>query len=160
MTRLRYKPGDFQLVVRRSKTGLGLFTETEIPKNACIIEYEGVLLSPEQEEKSNSRYLFEVHSRKTIDGSPRWNTARYINHSCRPNCEPNIYKGRVFIHARRRIKPGEELSYSYGKNYFDQYLKGICACPKCKPEKLKAKAVAKKMATRARKKASKKRKAA
>jgi uncharacterized protein len=135
MPRKSYKPGDFDLVVRRSRTGLGLFTESEIPKGACIIEYAGVELTKEQEEKSRSKYLFEINARKTIDGAPRWNTARYINHSCRPNCEPNIYKGRVFIHARRRIKPGEELNYDYGKNYFEQFLKGICACPKCRPEK-------------------------
>jgi SET domain-containing protein len=130
---MSYKPGDFTLVVRRSRTGLGLFAECEIPKGACIIEYTGVEITKEQEEKSRSKYLFEISARKTIDGGPRWNTARYINHSCRPNCEPNIYKGRVFIHARRRIKPGEELAYNYGKNYFTQYLKDICACPKCKP---------------------------
>jgi SET domain-containing protein len=134
---MSYEPGDFDLVVRRSRTGLGLFTESEIPKGACVIEYTGVQITPEQEEKSRSRYLFEINSRKTIDGAPRWNTARYINHSCRPNCEPNIYKGRVFIHAKRKIKPGEELAYNYGKNYFNQYLKEVCACPKCKPEKKK-----------------------
>jgi hypothetical protein len=131
MPRLSYKPGDFELVVRRSKSGLGLFAGGDIPKGACVIEYIGVELTKEQEEKSRSKYLFEINTRKTIDGTPRWNTARYINHSCRPNCEPNIHKGRVFIHARRKIKAGEELNYNYGKNYFDQYLKEICACPKC-----------------------------
>ena len=145
MSRLSYNPGDFDLRIGRSKTGLGLYAEAEIPKGACIIEYTGVEISKEQEEKSNSKYLFEIHSRKTIDGAPRWNTARYINHSCRPNCEPNIYKGRVYIHARRRIKPGEELSYDYGKNYFNQFLKGICACPKCKPEKMTLRAAAARM---------------
>ncbi len=158
MTRLSYKPGKFDLVVRRSRTGLGLFTESEIPKGACIIEYRGPELTPEQEEKSRSKYLFEVHSRKTIDGSPRWNTARYINHSCRPNCEPNTYKGRVFIHARRRIKPGEELNYDYGTNYFNEFLKGICACEKCKPTKPARRPVTKKMA--AKRAGKKKRKAA
>jgi hypothetical protein len=133
MPRLSYKPGDFDLAVRRSRTGLGLFAESEIPKGACVIEYTGVELTKEQEDKSRSKYLFEISARKTIDGAPRWNTARYINHSCRPNCEPNIYKGRVYIHARRRIHPGEELSYNYGKNYFNEYLKDICGCPKCKP---------------------------
>ena len=102
MPRKSYIPGDFELVVRRSKTGLGLFAESEIPKGACIIEYTGVELTKEQEDKSRSKYLFEIHSRKTIDGAPRWNTARYINHSCRPNCEPNIHKGRIYIHARAR----------------------------------------------------------
>ncbi|MBS0386204.1 MAG: SET domain-containing protein [Proteobacteria bacterium] len=142
MPRLSYTPGEFVLRVGRSKTGLGLYAESEIPKGACIIEYTGVELTKEEEEKSNSKYLFEIHSRKTIDGAPRSNTARYINHSCRPNCEPNIYKGRVYIHARRRIKPGEELNYDYGKNYYNQFLKGICACPKCKPEKNRLRAAA------------------
>lgn len=146
MSRKSYQPGEFDLVVRRSRTGLGLYTESEIPKNACIIEYKGVELTPEQEAKSRSRYLFEINSRKTIDGAPRWNIARYINHSCRPNCEPNIHKGRIYIHAKRRIRPGEELAYNYGKNYFDQFLKDVCACPKCKPENPKA--AAKKSRTR------------
>src|SRR5262245_54344542 len=142
MPRLNYTPGDFDLVVRRSKTGLGLYTESEIPKNSCVIEYTGKPISEEEEEKSRSRYLFEISARKTIDGAPRSNTARYINHSCRPNCEPNIYKGRIYIHARRRIKPGEELNYDYGKNYYNQFLKGICACPKCKPQKTTLRAAA------------------
>lgn len=158
MPRLSYKPGDFELNVRRSRTGLGLFAGGDIPKCACIIEYRGPQLTREQETKSRSKYLFEVSARKTIDGAPRWNTARYINHSCRPNCEPNIYKGRVFIHAKRRIKPGEELTYDYGKNYFNEYLKDICACPKCKParpaaKKAAAKAKAKKKKTAPRGKA-------
>lgn len=135
MPRLNYTPGDYALTVRKSATGLGLFAEQDIPKGACLIEYIGRPITKEEEERSNSRYLFEISARKCIDGSPRWNTARYINHSCRPNCEPNIYKGRIYIHARRRIKAGEELAYDYGKAYFDQMLKDVCACPKCKPAK-------------------------
>ncbi len=158
MPRLSYTPGDFDLVVRRSKTGLGLFTDSDIPKGACIIEYKGKLLTRDQEETVNSKYLFEVNSRKTIDGAPRWNTARYINHSCRPNCEPNIYKGRVYIHARRRIKAGEELNYDYGTNYFNEFLKEICACPKCAEKKRKP--VAKKMAAKRKAAAKKKTKKA
>jgi SET domain-containing protein len=150
MTRKSYIPGDFDLVVRRSKTGLGLFTESEIPKGACVIEYTGVELTKEQEEKSRSKYLFEIHSRKTIDGAPRWNTARYINHSCRANCEPNIHKGRAYIHAKRRITPGEELNYDYGTNYFKEFLKDICACPKCEEKRTASKQVVAKAAARKR----------
>lgn len=149
MARKSYNPGDFNLVVKRSKTGLGLYTEEEIAKGACVIEYKGPQLTAEQEAKSRSKYLFEVNARKTIDGTPRWNTARYINHSCRPNCEPNIYKGRVYIHTLRRIKPGEELNYDYGKNYFNEYLKDICRCPKCEPEKKPAAKKAKKVVAKA-----------
>lgn len=143
MAKLTYVPGEYQLNVRRAKAGLGLFAGEDIPKGACVIEYTGVPISKEQEHTSRSKYLFEISSRKTIDGAPRWNTARYINHSCRPNCEPNIYKGRIYIHARRKIKEGEELAYDYGKNYFTQYLEGKCRCPKCMPAKaVKARAAA------------------
>ncbi len=133
MPKMSYKPGAFALQVRRSRSGLGLFTQEGIAKGACVIEYVGPQISAEQEANSRSKYLFEITARKTIDGAPRWNKARYINHSCRPNCEPNIYKGRVFIHAKRKIKPGEELAYNYGENYFNEYLKGVCRCAKCKP---------------------------
>jgi hypothetical protein len=148
--RKSYVPGDFELRVGRSKTGLGLYAESEIPKGACIIEYVGPQISKDEEETINSLYLFEVNARKTIDGSPRWNTARYINHSCRPNAEPNIHKARVFIHALRKIKPGEEIAYDYGKAYFNAYLKDVCACPKCEAKRSgkapKKKTLAKKMA--------------
>lgn len=154
MPRLSYTPGDFELRVGRSATGLGLYAASEIPKNACVIEYVGPQITKEQEEKSRSKYLFEIHARKTIDGAPRWNTARYINHSCRPNCEPNIYKGRVYIHAKRKIKPGEELNYDYGKAYFNEFLKEICACPKCSEKRTLVKKAAAKSA--ARKRAAKK----
>ena len=107
-------------------------------------------ISKEQEEKSRSKYLFEIHARKTIDGAPRWNTARYINHSCRANCEPNIHKGRVFIHAKRKIKPGEELNYDYGKNYFNEYLKDIGAFPKCEEKRASVKKAAAKTVARKR----------
>lgn len=146
--RLSYTPGDFELRVGRSKTGLGLFAESEIPKGSCIIEYWGPVVPKDKEESINSLYLFEVNARKTIDGSVRANTARYINHSCRPNSEPNIHKGRVYIHALRRIKPGEELNYDYGKSYFNEYLKDVCACPKCSPEKPRAAAAARKGAAK------------
>lgn len=150
--RKSYIPGDFEFRVGRSKSGLGLYAESEIPKGACVIEYVGPIVPKEEEDKRNSLYLFEVHARKTIDGSPRWNTARYINHSCRPNCEPNIHKGRVFIHALRRIKPGEELNYDYGVNYFKEYLKEVCACPKCGAKRASPPAKKKKVAKKAAKK--------
>lgn len=133
--RRSYKPGDFELKVKRSAAGMGLFVgETAIPKGACVVEYTGHMLEGEEWQGVNNKYLFEVNARKTIDGSPRWNLARYINHSCRPNCEPEIYKNRVFIFAKRAIKPGEELAYNYGSNYFDDFIKPYgCRCVKCAP---------------------------
>ena len=75
----------------------------------------------------------DIRSSKRVDGSPRWNTARYINHACRPNCEIGIYKGRVWIFARRNIKLGEELGYDYGEAYVEAYLSGKCLCAACAP---------------------------
>lgn len=130
----KFTPGDFDLKVKRSRAGLGLFTSTPIKKGACVIEYTGNILTPQQEEESNSLYLFDAENGVTIDGAPRWNTARYINHSCRPNCEIDIYKNRVYVMARRAIKPGEELTYDYDKDYFDAYIKPKgCRCLKCAP---------------------------
>lgn len=127
----KYVPGDFKLRVGRSTAGLGLYAETLIPKGACIIEYVGRRVSPEEEETSKSRYLFEIRKGNTIDGKPKWNKAGYINHSCRPNAETTIHKQRVFILAIKNIKAGEEITYDYGKEYVDEFIKPYgCRCPK------------------------------
>jgi uncharacterized protein len=128
----KYELGDFKFKVKRSSAGLGLFTESPIPKGACIIEYKGRELSEAEQYTVISQYLFEVTKKKTIDGKDRSNTARYINHSCRPNSEIETYKGRVYIMARRNIREGEELNYDYGKEFFDEYIKPKgCKCEKC-----------------------------
>jgi SET domain-containing protein len=134
MPRKSYKPGDFNLRVGRSRTGLGLFAEQPIPAGACVIEYTGKMLTDEEYARSRSKYLFTV-GKKVLDGTPRSNKARYINHSCVPNCEPTVYKGRIYIHALRDIEPSEELAYNYGEEYFDAHLKGRCLCPKCTAER-------------------------
>lgn len=132
----KFVPGNWKLLVRRSSAGLGLFAGEAIPKGACIIEYVGRVISKEEEYTSNSRYLFEVHSRMTLDGKPKWNKAGYINHSCRPNAEPEIRNRRIYIMARRLIKEGEEVTYNYGKEYFTDYFnKGRCRCEKCRENK-------------------------
>jgi SET domain-containing protein len=132
----KFTPGGYRLAVKRSRTGRGLFALEPIPRGACIIEYTGRTITDEEWVKSRSRYLFKVTKKKTIDGWDKANTARYINHSCRPNCEIDIHKARVFVMAKRAIKPGEELAYSYGDEYFEQILKPIgCKCLKCVPEK-------------------------
>lgn len=66
-----------------------------------------------------------------IDGNIPANTARFINHSCAPNCEIDIRDRRVYIFALRTIKPGEELSYDYGQEYFEMHLAARCRCAKC-----------------------------
>jgi SET domain-containing protein len=131
----KFTTGDFDIKVKRSRAGLGLFTYSPIPKGACVIEYKGKVLTKEEDEASNSLYLFLVAKNKTIDGAVRTNTARYINHSCRPNCEIETYGGRVWVMAKRAIKRGEELSYDYDTEYFEAYIKTKgCRCLKCKPE--------------------------
>jgi SET domain-containing protein len=132
-TRRKYEPGDFKLLVKRSSAGLGMFAGEPIPKDACIIEYVGREISEEEKYSSQSRYLFEVNSKITLDGKPKINKAGYINHSCKANAEPIIHKNRIFIFATRNIKAGEEITYDYGKEYTDDYC-SPCRCQKCAPE--------------------------
>jgi SET domain-containing protein len=76
--------------IGRSRTGLGLFATAPIKKSAFIVEYKGRKLTTEQANKleaRGNRYLYEINSRWTIDGSSRKNPRRYVNHSCRPNAE-------------------------------------------------------------------------
>jgi len=130
--RNKKQTGNFKLKVKKSRAGLGLFAEELIPRDSYIIEYVGREISKEEEYTSKSKYLFEVSSKKTIDGQARSNTARYINHSCRPNAKIKIEKGRVFILAKRHIKPGEEINYDYGKEYWrDRIEPKGCLCDKC-----------------------------
>jgi SET domain-containing protein len=119
-------------VVKRSATGLGLFAVKSIPRGKRIIEYTGPRVPNEEVEKSNGKYFFGVNKRWSIDGRGRENIARYINHSCRPNAEAIISRGRVWIWSRRAIKPGEEICYDYGKEYFEGIIRQIgCKCRKC-----------------------------
>lgn len=128
----KFTPGKYRLGVKRARAGRGLFALEPIPKGACIAEYVGRVITEEEWLNSRSRYLFKVTEKKTIDGWNKENLARFINHSCRPNCEIEISKGRVFVVARRAIKAGEELAYDYGKEYFDDLIKPIgCRCLKC-----------------------------
>lgn len=133
-TRRKYVPGNFPLLVKRSFAGLGLVAGVRIPKDACIIEYVGRVVSKEEELTSRSKYLFSVNKNKTIDGKPRDNKAGYINHSCRPNSEPYIHNARIFIFAKRAIEPGEEITYDYGKEYVDEHCTP-CKCDHCRSKK-------------------------
>lgn len=121
------------VVVKKSSAGLGLFATRLYKKGERVVEYFGRVIAPEEEYTSRSKYLFEVNSKKTIDGTTRENIARYINHSCKPNCEPEIIRGRVFIDTIKSIKAGEEFTYDYGEEYFNEHIKPFgCRCSKCK----------------------------
>jgi SET domain-containing protein len=121
-------------VLKRSRSGLGLFATEPIKKGEFVIEYTGKMLAPEEVEKSTSnKYFFEIDKHWTVDGSGRENIARYANHSCRPNCEVRIYAKRIRIWAIKNIKPDDEITYDYGKEYFDEFIKPKgCRCEKCR----------------------------
>jgi uncharacterized protein len=128
----KYKVGNFLLRVGRSPTGRGVFACEDIPKGACIVEYTGTPADPDEVKGSSGRYFFMVSKNKMINGNVRENRARFINHSCAPNCKAEGPNGHVFIMARRKIKAGEELTYHYGKEYFDGFIKPKgCKCRKC-----------------------------
>jgi hypothetical protein len=118
--------------VRRSRAGLGLFSVRAI-KKGMYLEYTGKIISNKKADAmKGARYLFELNSKWTIDGSTRQNLARYVNHSCTPNCESVQNGKRVFIKAKKNIPAGEQLTYDYGKEYFDEFIKPFgCVCKKC-----------------------------
>jgi SET domain-containing protein len=121
--------------IKRTRTGLGLFAVEPIAKGTRIIEYTGPRITNEEFERREGKYFFGLNSKWTIDGSPRSNIARYINHSCRPNAEALISGGRVWIWSRKKIKAGEEIAYDYGKDYFEDIIKPMgCRCEKCGAE--------------------------
>ncbi|PIR87004.1 MAG: hypothetical protein COU11_02115 [Candidatus Harrisonbacteria bacterium CG10_big_fil_rev_8_21_14_0_10_49_15] len=117
--------------VGRSSAGLGIFALKELRKNELVGEYTGEKISAAEGDRRGGKYLFTIDKQTVIDGKSRRNTARYFNHSCKPNCyvEINERTKRIFIHAKRRVLPGEELTYNYGKEYFNEYIKPFgCKC--------------------------------
>ena len=122
--------------IGRSATGLGLFATKAIKRTAYIATYRGPRISAEEadrREARGARYMFALNNRWTIDGSPRWNLARYINHSCRPNAKPVGRNGGIVIVALRGIEPGEEITYDYGREYLKYFFENVgCRCARCR----------------------------
>jgi SET domain-containing protein len=130
--------------VRKSKVhGTGVFAENDIKNNTKIIQYigdkvtkkEGDIRSAERirrylnKKNEGSVYIFELNKKFDIDGSPIYNKARYINHSCKPNCEVDIIKNEIWISSITKIKKGEELNYDYGYPFDeDDYNDHVCKC--------------------------------
>jgi uncharacterized protein len=111
-----------QVEVRNSPIhGAGVFALRRIRKGTTIIEYLGDRVTHEEVderyadklETDSHTFLFTVNSKIVIDAGSNGNDARFINHSCDPNCESTIKNKRVFIEAIRTIQPGEELNYDY-----------------------------------------------
>lgn len=131
--------------VGRSRTGLGLFATAAIKRGELIAEYVGERITNAEADRRRSKYLFETSGRYSIDGATKENLARYINHSCAPNARAEISaRGRVFIYATRRILPGEEIAYNYGRNYFESIIEPMgCRCEPCRTRARRPKAKAK-----------------
>ena len=122
------------LVIKRGSHGLGLFTTVPFKKRDFVIEYTGEKLTTEVANIRGGQYLFELNDASVIDGKGRQNLARYINHSCRPNCYPEIDENEehIMIYAKRTIALGEELTYNYGPEFFKTHVKSKgCRCVKC-----------------------------
>jgi SET domain-containing protein len=120
--------------VRRSRIqGRGVFAARDIAQGERIIEYLGTRISSEEADaqspddeasRRHHTFLFAVDDDIVIDGRRGGNDARLINHSCDPNCEIIIERRRIFIHALREIRAGEELSYDYWYVTDDSYTLG------------------------------------
>jgi len=114
-------------IVRPSPThGRGVFATRTIRKGSRVVEYRGVRIAGAAADELPATdpidpyhtLLFELSDGTVIDASRRGNAARWINHCCEPNCEAIEYgDGSVFIHARRTIRAGEELTYDYALVY-------------------------------------------
>jgi hypothetical protein len=134
--------------VRRSKIhGSGVFAARAIPRGAHVIEYVGERVShAEADRRYEGRplndahtFLFTVDERTVVDAGVGGNEARFINHSCKPNCETEVTRGRIWVRARRRILPHEELSYDYciGRDAddppdVDEIYGCRCGAPRCR----------------------------
>jgi hypothetical protein len=143
--------------VGRSRTGLGLFATKPIAKGTKIIRYWGPKISSKLADEMENKYLFEINSRWTIDGSIRRNTARYVNHACRPNAESDVRGHTIIIRAIKTIAPGDEITYDYGKNYFNTFIKPVgCKCRTCEEKRKKERAEQRARAKRAKARALRK----
>jgi hypothetical protein len=111
--------------------GRGVFALRRILKGVRIIEYKGKLITDKEADRRYSRMhansphtmLFSLDGGLVIDATRRGNSARWINHSCAPNCEIEEEGHRIFIDARRDIRAGEELTYDYNLQIGEKHTK-------------------------------------
>lgn len=115
--------------------GTGVFARAEISEGTHLLEYVGERVTKEESlrrRQANNFFVFTVTDDFDIDGAVDWNPARFINHSCGPNCEARMEDERIWIIALRDIAAGEELSFNYGYDLED-YEEHPCRCgaPEC-----------------------------
>jgi SET domain-containing protein len=147
-TRKTATPDTPLYVVRDSKIhGKGVFAARRIPAGTRIVEYKGERISTEEADRREAAkpadcfhtFFFSLEDGQIIDGGVRGSDARWINHSCAPNCEAQEDEGRVFIYALRDIRRGEELNYDYGLILEQRHTPAIkraygcrCGAPECR----------------------------
>lgn len=110
--------------------GLGGFAKTKITKGTRIIEYVGEKITKAESLKrceAENWYIFAIDDEFDLDGAVGWNPARFINHSCDPNCEAEMIDGHIWIIARRDIASEEEISFNYSYD-LDVYKEHPCRC--------------------------------
>ena len=117
--------------------GTGGFAKCDIPSGTQIIEYVGERIDKAEAQRrceNDNRYIFFLDETWDIDGDVAWNPARFINHSCAPNCETEVdtEEGRVWVQTIRDITAGEELSFNYCYDMTD-FEEHPCRCgtPEC-----------------------------
>jgi uncharacterized protein len=110
--------------------GMGVFARRDLPADTRVLEYIGEHVSKAESlrrRKLGNFFVFIVTDEFDIDGAVDWNPARFINHSCAPNCEARMEDERIWIIARRDLRAGEELSFNYGYDLQD-YEDHVCRC--------------------------------
>lgn len=140
-----------------ARHGRGVFATARIREGTRIIDYAGELISeeegerrypsaPEGDEEPEHTFLLTLDEGRLIDANVGGNAARFINHSCEPNCEPLVEKDRIWIVAVRDIEPGEELGYDYAIELDEPHTPARkrrfpCACgaPRCRGSLLRPK---------------------
>ena len=110
--------------------GTGGYARRDIASGTRVMEYVGEKITKAESLRrceQNNQYIFGLDDEFDLDGNVPWNPARFINHSCAPNCEAELDEGHVWIVALREIKAGEELTYNY--NYdLEDYREHPCRC--------------------------------
>jgi SET domain-containing protein len=110
--------------------GTGGFAKTDIPAGTSVVEYTGERITKDESLRrcaAGNEFIFALNDELDLDGSVSRNQARFLNHSCKPNCEAERIGERIWIIAARDICAGEELTFNYGYNLED-YREHECRC--------------------------------
>ncbi|MCC7376699.1 MAG: SET domain-containing protein-lysine N-methyltransferase [Verrucomicrobiales bacterium] len=110
--------------------GRGGFARCLIPAGTSIIEYVGDRVDKAESSRrceDGNPFIFTINTEWDIDGNVDWNPARFLNHSCAPNCEAQQEEDRIWIVALRDIEPGEELTFNYGYD-ISEWRDYPCGC--------------------------------